>query len=1179
MISNIQNRGMVLLVVLGVLALMSVLAITFVQMTRLEKAISQNYVDHTRAVLVAESGVEYAIARIRQFQGGALRPDEIEALQYQENPAQPGLEFALKPSFQLQSPDDKFSGIVSSTYGRASDAFKLKVVDESGKLNLNDTDGAWNPDTDPNPDDPATDPDLAVAPGRLRSILENLGDLLFDSPTGNDISNTLFDAREKLPAGRFSSMSEVQELLVPDVLDLNEFKEFSKHVTVWSWQDRTTIRPNFQLSISDPDPGYSYPQRGFDVYVFRDFQNSGFELEPRAPVNVNTATPELLQVLLTGISGWFMREGPGETMSSSRYGNYGNAPVTFTRADEEVHGAQASSQWPELYFDFGKNNILGMARQSPEIIDPEGLAQALWERIHDSANPNPIETWEELDYCLRNEEDPGHPGEPWARQYVVPDNDYADYFDDDAEGRGELLSDPPGSVPGGFDHFQYDANSERKNWWLDYMFNIQIDALMANFNPNSQINDYTPNKTIYRRIDKSHLTKYTTEFCFEPTGTYIIQSLGLILNPDGQVLAKSEISTVVELYFMLRHSTQAQFMGNIANATDLNCLNGGPFKESEVLPTAGAGEFCNNGFTIQSYPEPLRAPRQPDVPEFYFSPYDGSLMLATWQEDKTGDGGVFHHHFNGSVYPTTSYCRDGLDDLYSKHNPGSDEDILATERNIVTESILTNKNSDPWYPGNLYPDGAYSEAGRTLTFRNLNVGSDGGLKGSVEFWIKPNFMPAITSRVHKFVSFWKELRAGGNEHVGEFTLYYFTHAQTLNRLPVNPGALWGDKWTPTRSLVVGWGGYYPMGGGPRGHNVSGGYTPTAVHDFPEHDSGDPCEEIINLEGHCWNHIGVRWDASFDDDLVPNLVTNGDGPYLVSILHDSLNEVRIHDQEGYNQYVRLGEVTGGVPVDPWQAIQDFIDGLITLDELMAIWNTDIAVARQNYSSDSVYDDVIAYEDHIGAPLNGSVMQAEYYRGRYINIEPVDAFYTSPEIDLFKELKLMSKDQLSLRSVSWTLWWPKYNREENGNRLVANFPGLDVNADLDEAPYPKDPMGGIWNNGDPATVDWDPISIDFSIIPAGGDSYWSFRDSLGDLEVAKRYMPSYAGGSKVRNGLESAALSPALAAIERGDQFRYRIYFNFDDSAGIPFYESPVLDDITFVFSTGKAKILSWKVLHE
>ena len=57
-------RGVALLIVLGVLALLSVIALAFVSLSRLERQVSRNYVDHVRAQLTAESGVEAAVARI-----------------------------------------------------------------------------------------------------------------------------------------------------------------------------------------------------------------------------------------------------------------------------------------------------------------------------------------------------------------------------------------------------------------------------------------------------------------------------------------------------------------------------------------------------------------------------------------------------------------------------------------------------------------------------------------------------------------------------------------------------------------------------------------------------------------------------------------------------------------------------------------------------------------------------------------------------------------------------------------------------------------------------------------------------------------------------------------------------------------------------------------------------------
>lgn len=60
-----NHKGSALIITLGVLALISLLAFTFVSLARSERHISQNYVDQVRATILARSGAEQAIARLR----------------------------------------------------------------------------------------------------------------------------------------------------------------------------------------------------------------------------------------------------------------------------------------------------------------------------------------------------------------------------------------------------------------------------------------------------------------------------------------------------------------------------------------------------------------------------------------------------------------------------------------------------------------------------------------------------------------------------------------------------------------------------------------------------------------------------------------------------------------------------------------------------------------------------------------------------------------------------------------------------------------------------------------------------------------------------------------------------------------------------------------------------------
>src|SRR5437016_4056312 len=59
------RRGATLIFVLGVLALLSLFAVTFMQVVRLERGATRNYVDGVRANLAARAGVAASIAAVR----------------------------------------------------------------------------------------------------------------------------------------------------------------------------------------------------------------------------------------------------------------------------------------------------------------------------------------------------------------------------------------------------------------------------------------------------------------------------------------------------------------------------------------------------------------------------------------------------------------------------------------------------------------------------------------------------------------------------------------------------------------------------------------------------------------------------------------------------------------------------------------------------------------------------------------------------------------------------------------------------------------------------------------------------------------------------------------------------------------------------------------------------------
>ncbi|MFC1587378.1 hypothetical protein ACFL54_03625 [Planctomycetota bacterium] len=707
-----QKRAIALIMVLGVLALLSVLAITFVSITRLESQISRYYVDKTHAVLAAESGIEYALSRLLGCDQNNSAVD-ITDMEFKPGPNPGDLEHAVKASFQIPGVAKPMSGFVSSTYTENSEYFILKVTDLSGGINLNDTNGKWNLDDDPDPDPdpaPATDLDILNAYGRLEKIVEILGDKLFGPPMGTFISNQLYDetvphSRPNLQGGRFSNMRQVEELLVvPGGLENSQFEEFCLHVTLNSWQDSNVIRPTFQLEISHPDRfpnsstlAHSLPYNSgiplveaaelSNIYMYSDFQTKYFELEPRCPVNVNTCSQELLEALIAPVRGHFLYEGPPSGLMDGLLAPWIKAMRASSYSWDDVlrHNGYDGGGWipwvgwwsfdfesvmtPSQKWNLGNETRYGVACITGDLDQTYGsssgtvaeqLARQIYDRIHDSDDPKPFSTWDEFTRFI----------------YEMVDSEVQILYDR-VNIPDDLKEQLPPKVPLDISTIAIqrviDLSGDMESNRFPYMLNndcsyipgagvkidglsrYMADALLANFNPNSQLNDYNPDFHIFRHVDKSQLTQYTTELCFQSTGVYSIHSLGLVRGAE-ELRSKYSIETVIKLFHHLRFSTQEQFMQDYDQDDPQSIYE--IFRESYgVYPTAGAdlvmgsGDVGGNnrwGPSLTSYPEPVRVKHSLSMEErpipdesgnntsdthkfSYFSKYDGCLMLSTYQ--------------------------------------------------------------------------------------------------------------------------------------------------------------------------------------------------------------------------------------------------------------------------------------------------------------------------------------------------------------------------------------------------------------------------------------------------------------------------------------------------------------------------------------------------------------------
>ncbi|MBI4615155.1 MAG: hypothetical protein HY720_16190 [Planctomycetes bacterium] len=97
----------------------------------------------------------------------------------------------------------------------------------------------------------------------------------------------------------------------------------------------------------------------------------------------------------------------------------------------------------------------------------------------------------------------------------------------------------------------------------------QAEAILAMADPNTDTHRANPDLPVYRRIDKFDLVATTTEICFASMGVFEIESIGRVTAEGGIVRARARIETAVEVYSIVRHTSQAQFLQGEASTYDL----------------------------------------------------------------------------------------------------------------------------------------------------------------------------------------------------------------------------------------------------------------------------------------------------------------------------------------------------------------------------------------------------------------------------------------------------------------------------------------------------------------------------------------------------------------------------------------------------------------------------------
>ncbi len=297
-----RRKGVVLLFSIAVLALLSILAVVFATTSRMERNVSRNYVDDSRAKMLANSGLEMAMTALREIAMTRGWDNATEAWLFPLDPARNtflaqwgfSLEVARTPSF-MGGPALPSGAPVSgqpgqqlaSTYDGGRDYYRLKVLDCASQININ----MFNIGASPS------------AKLVLEGMLNYLGQAIADSVPGapNPIqgqASALTNYRLTLPGQMFATESQLLEAL-RTVFPADFQRRYSvlrDFVTTQGWtDDKQVVAGNYRQAIDFP----IRPNGRIDVVPRR-----------RCPVNVNMAPEAVLVAVLTGIVGYELTQGP-----------------------------------------------------------------------------------------------------------------------------------------------------------------------------------------------------------------------------------------------------------------------------------------------------------------------------------------------------------------------------------------------------------------------------------------------------------------------------------------------------------------------------------------------------------------------------------------------------------------------------------------------------------------------------------------------------------------------------------------------------------------------------------------------------------------------------------------------------------------------------------------------------
>lgn len=602
-------RGVILLLVIWVLALISILAVVFISSAQAERSVTRNFTEEAIAKSLAQSGIEYGLSKIqttlqRGFFDSNGKMEDYWNTEKILDASQSGLEGQIK----------------------------INIQDLQGKINVND--GVGYPKTH-------------SINKNLERVLNVLGDLVGINKLG------------EILVGNRPQQGYAGEFDLVRALGTN-YEKVKRHVTIHSWRNDKVANP---VPISEfEDSALPYPikfTRPADLtgkLIYRRGQNRDckgnritnqltfnkalqpndflrsnasaifshdalnpqwIEIVSRSPVNVNTASKEVLIALITDLAGFYVQE---RRLPAPPFMNLG--PLSALDMPNNKFNLSKSGYFYK--YDFEPEDVYYLDGKLPkEFTSTDHLGTLQVTRPFNSLTGiKPIKVADEIVTCRERLKSVhtdidyssialGGSIKTWAQFNLFMDSlVQAGFFDDNRDKFYDGIIDP-------------DSESNIANWAkagqsIDIPIKAQTskiqkrigsqaiaDVLKANFNPNLNLNELNPNKSIWTLVDKTDLIVNSTEFCFLPMGYFQVNSTGEH-QVDGKTIAAKTASCTVKLYDVYYETTQKEFY------------------EGKFSINGNMGIKTNNAYIVETGPESDngKAPQECN--------YSGYLALSTY---------------------------------------------------------------------------------------------------------------------------------------------------------------------------------------------------------------------------------------------------------------------------------------------------------------------------------------------------------------------------------------------------------------------------------------------------------------------------------------------------------------------------------------------------------------------